>query len=341
MGRKQGPRKGSLQFWPRKRAEKILPRVNWKAVIAKKLEKADKDSKTNFLGFIGYKAGMASAFVKDNTPDSMTKSKRIIVPVTVIECPSMKIFSVRLYKNGKVVREVLNEGLDKELIRVVRMPGKESKNKKANAKETIEKLEKENKEEVEDIKVIAYSEAKKTAIKKTPDLSELGLTGSLQEKIAFVKEHLSKEISITEVFSKGVVDIRGLTTGRGFQGTVKRFGVRLRFHKSEKGVRRVGSIGAWHPTGVKFRVPMPGQMGYQTRITYNLPIIASKKISEQDTITKEISKRMFSNFGDLRTDYLILAGSIQGPAKRQVLITSSLRPTKKQVKRNYELLEIR
>ena len=73
MPSKKGPRKGSLQFWPRKRARKLLPRVNWKAI----------DSGKNLKGFIAYKAGMASALVKDNTPDSMTKDKQITIPITI------------------------------------------------------------------------------------------------------------------------------------------------------------------------------------------------------------------------------------------------------------------
>src|SRR3972149_881980 len=106
------PRKGSLQYWPRKRARKFLPSVNWKAI----------NSDSKLKGFICYKAGMASAFVKDETPDSMTKGKKIILPVTILECPPLKIFSARFYKNGKVAKEVLAENLDKELKRVVRLP---------------------------------------------------------------------------------------------------------------------------------------------------------------------------------------------------------------------------
>ena len=84
MPTRKSPRKGSLQFWPRKRADKFLPRVNWNAISSGK----------NIKGFICYKAGMASASVKDMTSDSMTKNKEIIIPVTILECPSMKIFSV-------------------------------------------------------------------------------------------------------------------------------------------------------------------------------------------------------------------------------------------------------
>ncbi len=81
------PRRGSLQFWPRKRAEKFLPSVNWNSL--------NTNSSKGLKGFIAYKAGMISGFVLDNTPDSMTKGKRIILPLTILECPKNKIFSVR------------------------------------------------------------------------------------------------------------------------------------------------------------------------------------------------------------------------------------------------------
>ena len=327
MGRKQGPRAGSMQIWPRSKAQKFLPRVNWAPVMTTSLKTP---SKPNFLGFIGYKAGMASAFVKDSTPDSMTKGKKIIVPVTVIECPTMKILSVRFYKNKKVIREVLNDNLNKELIRIVRMP----KNKIAS-KELIEKIEKEN--NFDEIKVVFYSDAKKTEIKRTPDISEIGISGKLSEKLAFVKENLAKEISVTDVFSKGLVDLRGLTKGKGWEGAVRRFGITYRSHKAEKGQRRVGSIGAWHPLGVRFTVPRAGQLGLFTRVHYNQVVIASKKFDEKDINTK----RVFDHYGKLNTDYVVVSGSVQGVQKRQVLLTSAMRPIKKHSKKLYELIELR
>ncbi|MCH8286150.1 50S ribosomal protein L3, partial [candidate division KSB1 bacterium] len=91
MPTKKSPRKGSLQFWPRKRAKKFLPRVNWSAI----------NSGKNLKGFICYKSGMVSISVRDNTGNSMTKGKIIALPCTILECPSMKIFSIRFYKNNK------------------------------------------------------------------------------------------------------------------------------------------------------------------------------------------------------------------------------------------------
>ena len=88
MGQPKRPRKGSLQFWPRKRAAKFLPSANWKPIKGEGL-----------LGFITYTAGMASVAIKDDTDKSMTQGKQLIVPATILEVPHMKIFSIRLH-NG-------------------------------------------------------------------------------------------------------------------------------------------------------------------------------------------------------------------------------------------------
>ena len=172
-------------------------------------------------------------------------------------------------------------------------------------------------------------------MKKKPDLSEIGIFGNIEEKISFIKENLNKEISVLDVFEKGqLVDLKGLTKGKGLQGPVKRFGIGLKSHKSEKGRRRPGSLGPWHPARVTFRVPMAGQLGMFTRTSYNNKIIDMGK--SQDKELKNIK-----NYGDVKTDYVLVKGSIQGPAKRQLIITSSLRETKRTKKINYELLELR
>jgi large subunit ribosomal protein L3 len=311
MPTKKSPRHGSLQFWPRKRAKKILPRVNWEPI------NSDKPLK----GFIAYKAGMFSAFVTDNTANSMTKGRKIIIPVTILECPPMKIFSIRFYKDLKVKKDALAENLDKELKRKVKLP----KNKKP--------VSFENKD-YDDLKIIVYSEVKKTGLKKTPDLIEVGLTGSLDEKVNFVKENLNKEFRVSDFFDRGqLIDVRGLTRGKGLVGPVKRFGITLKSHKSEKGQRRPGSLGPWHPARVTFRAPMAGQLGMFTRVVYNNQIVHIGKPEE--------NIKNIKNFGDTKTEYLIVRGSVQGPSKRQLIITHSLRPTKKQKKKDFEFIELR
>jgi large subunit ribosomal protein L3 len=310
MAAPKSPRRGSLQYWPRKRAKKYLPSPNWKAI---------KSDSTKIKGFICYKAGMASAFVKDESADSMTKGKKIVVPVTIIECPPLKIFSIRFYKNGKVAKDVLAENLDKELKKKLKLSKKSKKVELGG--------------DYEDVRIICYSSVKKTGIKKTPDMSEIAISGSYEDKINFIKENIGKEISVSSIFEKGkLVDFRGLTKGKGLVGPVKRFGITLKQHKSEKG-RRKATLGSFHPGRTTFRAPLAGQLGMFTRVSYNNKIL--------DVGKAEGKFNGIKNFGDIKTDYMVVTGSVQGPAKRQLLITAPLRETKKQKKKNYELLEIR
>lgn len=289
-----------------------MPRVSWNAI----------DSGKNLKGFICYKAGMKSAYVKDNTTDSMTKGKSKIIPVTILECPDMKIFAVRFYKHGKVMKDVLAENLGKELKKKIKVPKKRS-------------MKLEDVKEYDDLRVIFYSQVKKTGLKKKPDLSEIGIVGNLEEKLKFVQENLNKDISVLDIFEKGeLIDVRGLTKGKGLSGPVKRFGLKLKFHKSEKGRRRPGSLGPWHPARVTFRVPQAGQLGMFTRVVYNNKIVDMGKSSDKEL-------KNIKNFGDVKTNYIIVAGSVQGPSKRQLLITAPLRKTKKQEKKNFELEELR
>jgi len=310
MPTRKSPRKGSLQYWPRKRASKFLPSVNWKAI----------NSGKSLKGFICYKAGMSSALVKDESPNSMTKNKKIVIPVTILECPPIKIFSIRFYKNNKVSKEIIGSNLDKELKKKFKLPKAKERNL-------------ENIREYDDVRILVYSQSKKTGIKKAPDLSEIGLVGTIDEKINFVKENLGKEISVLDFFEKGqLVDLRGLTKGKGFSGPVKRFGITLKSSKSEKGRRRPGSLGPWHPARVTFRAPQAGQLGMFTRAIYNNKILDIGKAENQFQNIK--------NYGKINTNYIIVSGSVQGPSKRQLLITAPLRESKKQSKKNFEFLEI-
>jgi large subunit ribosomal protein L3 len=296
------------------RAKKIIPSVNWRPV---------KKKEAGLLGFIGYKVGMTSAFVKDSTDDSMTKGKKIIAPATVIECPSMKIFSVRFYKKGKVAKDVI-VSKDKELKRKVKIPAE------------IKQLPDEK--DFDDIRIIVYSNVKSTSIgKKKPDMVEMALSGTNAEKMNFIKNKLGKEITIKDVFNNGLVDVRAVSQGYGTQGPVRRFGISLKNHKTEKGLRRPGSLGPWHPARVTFRTPQAGQTGFHNRITYNNLILETGKISEKD-INK---KGGFDHYGFIKTDYMIIRGSIPGSTKRGLVITHAFRPTKIQSKKKMELIELR
>ena len=114
MGRtsKERPRRGSLQFWPRKRAKRIYPRIN----------NAAKKKQATLLGFAGYKAGMTHIIGVDNAPKSITKGEEISIPVTILETPNIKIAGLRLYSSDfyglHSISDIWSDTLDKELNRI-------------------------------------------------------------------------------------------------------------------------------------------------------------------------------------------------------------------------------
>ncbi len=166
---------------------------------------------------------------------------------------------------------------------------------------------------------------------------ELAISGSSDDKMNWIKEHVGKDISVTEVFNEGLVDIHAVTKGFGTGGPVKRFGIALKVSKSEKGQRRPGSLAPWHPARVTFRAPQAGQTGYHTRVAYNSLVLQSKKLEEKDIN----SESGFHQYGKINNDYLILKGSVPGPKKREIVLTIAGRPSKSAQKKSFEVIELR
>jgi len=299
------PRSGSLQFWPRKRAKRHYARVKCWAT----------SNETKPLGFAGYKVGMTHIMLRDNRANSQTIGQIISMPVTVIECPPIKIASIRFYKKTtdglKTISDLLSKKIDKELKRKIN-PSKKTT---------------EEPKDFDELRVLAYTQPKLTGIgKKKPDLIEIGISGDdLNKKLSYAKELLEKEIKIANIFKEGqLLDIHSITKGKGFQGTVKRFGVKIKPHKSEKSRRGIGTLGAWTPKKVSWKVPQPGKMGYHLRTEHNkLNIKIGNKPDEINL------KSGFPYYGLIKNDYLLLKGSISGPTKRPIILTEPIRPNKK------------
>lgn len=310
MPNKRSPRHGSMQVWPRKRAKKETPRIrSW---VSKK--------EAGLLGFVGYKAGMTHVLYVDNRKNSTTKGEEIQCPVTVIECPPLKIAAVRFYKSSLSKRTASTEihfKADKELAKKKIMP------KKYDDK----KLDSIKPEDFDDLTVLLYTQPKLTGIgKKKPEIFETALGGSKEDKLNWVKEHIGKEIPVSEVLQEGQqYDTVAVTKGRGFQGPVKRFGIGLTESKSEKARRGPGSLGGWCGQGhFMYRIAHAGQMGYHRRIDYNKWLL---KILEKP---EEINpKGGFLRYGLVKNSCLLVRGSVQGPAKRLVRINVGRRPNKK------------
>jgi large subunit ribosomal protein L3 len=80
---------------------------------------------------------------------------------------------------------------------------------------------------------------------------------------------------------------------------------------------------------------MAGQLGMFTRVHYNQKILSIVKAEDTEKQLKGIK-----NYGDIKTDYLVIYGSVQGPSKRQVLLTSPLRASKTQGKKIFEFIGV-
>lgn len=298
------PRKGSLQFWPRKRAKRKRARLRTKLL----------SEQTKPLCFAGYKAAMLTANIIDNRPNSPTKGETIAKAATLLECPPLKIAGIVFYKNKKTALTVLAQNLDKELKRIITLPKKATK-----------KLSEISAEDFDDITLLVHTQPKLSGIGiKKPSLFEIKLGGKLEEKFAFASAHLGKEIRIEELFKPGQqVDVHAITKGKGFQGTVKRYGVALRQHKSEKSRRGPGTLGPWNPSRVLWTVAQPGKMGYHQRTEFN------KQLLVIGTKPEEINRKGgFIRYGNIKTTYAILLGSVPGPKKQLIILTQAIRPNK-------------
>jgi len=314
MANLRKPRKGSMGVWPRKRSKRIYPRIrNWTS---------QKTDKPTVLGFIGYKAGMTHLMGIDTNKTSLTKNEEIRLPVTVIECPPMKIFAARLYKKnpyGTFVAKDICFKPSKGLERKLSLSDKFS---------DVSELDKINVDDYADVAAISYTQPSLTGIgKKKPEVIELKISGSLKEKIEFIKSHIDKEIPVDQVFREAqVIDVRAVTKGKGLQGPVKRFGIALKPHKSEKGRRQPGSRGGWKAQQhTMYRTAYSGQMGFHPRVHLHSQII---KISGN---SEEINPRDgFIRYGNVKNTYLLLKGSVPGAKKRPIILTYTIRPRVKE-----------
>jgi len=307
-----------MQFWPRKRSRHSLTRVrSWANV-----------NQAKPLGFIGYKAGMTHLMVTDNRQKTLTHGEKIVIPSTIIDCPPMNVFGVCFYKKSmfgvKKFACVLAEKFDKNLGKRLPVPKKASKKF-----EDITKFD--------DLRLLVHSNPGKASLgTKKPKVLEIALGGSNEDKLAYAKEILGKEITVKDVFDNGnSVDVHGITKGKGFQGTVKRYGVPIMQHKAEKTKRGIGNLGAWTPKRVDYRVAQPGKMGFHSRTEYNKQIFRLGDSGEEIT-----PKSGFNKYGIVKNNYLLIKGSVMGPRKSAILLTQSIRPNRKMTKDAAEISSV-
>lgn len=315
MARTRNPRKGSLAYSPRKRAKSQVPGYkSWQ----------DLKGAPFLQAFAGYKVGMTHVVMVDDHKNSPTEGKGIVVPVTVVEVPALKVAALRAYTTQtfgpRAYAEVWAEALDGALERRLTLPKTHDRSRLLDLiRKGIESGE------VTDLRALVHTQpGVVTGIpKKAPDLMEIRIAGDdLAKRFEYGTSILGQEVKVDTVVKSGqYVDITAVTKGKGTQGPVKRWGVKLRKRKHRVGrARHVGTLGPWHPHHIRWQVPAMGQMGYQQRTEFNKRVL---RIGDNGgEITPDGG---FLHYGLVRNPYLLIKGSIPGPAKRLIRIRPAVR----------------
>jgi len=287
-----------IRFWPKIEAEK--PRL---------------------LGFVGYKAGTTHIFKIEDKKRSPNFGKEIVSPATILETPPMIVCAMRAYIKDIYGKRTLTEAWVQDppetLERKLVIP------EKFNTDEKLKKIE-ENLAAATRIRVIAITQPKQTSVpKKKPDIAEIEVGGgTIQQQFEYAKSFLGKTIAAAELFKDGqYVDTVAITTGKGFQGAVKRWGVTILQAKGRKTKRGIATLGPWNPHHVMYSIARAGQMGYHQRTEYN------KRILKIGADGKEVTpKGGFLRYGVVQGSYMILEGTVAGTEKRPIRLRYPARP---------------
>jgi large subunit ribosomal protein L3 len=260
-------------------------------------------------------------FAIEDRKRSPNYGKEIMRPATIIETPPMLVCAVRVYtKNAyglQTIAEAWMKDPPEELERVFTLP------ENFNAEENLKKIE-ENLEKATKIRVIVITQPKQTGVpKKKPDVAEIEIGGgSIQQQFEYAKNLLGKTVNPAEIFKEGqYIDVIAVSTGKGFQGPVKRWGVTVLQHKGRKTKRGIATLGPWNPHHVMYSVPRAGQMGFHQRTEYNKRILKIGKDGKEVT-----PKGGFIRYGIVRGPYILLDGSVPGPEKRPIKLRYPARP---------------
>lgn len=292
------PRRGSLAFSPRKKAKKPIARIrSWRI----------DGEEPKIQDFAGYKAGMTHVLMIDDRPSSITAGIEISVPVTIIETPAMRAVALRAYTDRgyygmKLITEVWAD----------------------RDNDNIERALEEG--AVREIRAVVQTMPHLVSgiPKKTPDVMETLIAGGdVAAQFEYGRSILGKEYQMADLFAEGeFVDVAAITTGKGTQGPVKRWGVQLQKGKhSRTGKKRhIGNLGPWSPHYVRRTVPLMGQTGYYQRTEFNKRIF---KIGSDGTeVTPDGG---FINYGIVRNGYVMVRGSVPGPSKRLIRMRPPIR----------------
>ncbi len=341
MADRSKPRRGSMGYGPRKRAVRQFARItSWPETEA---------SEVRVQGFAGWKAGMTHILMRDTNPKSTSAGQEVRKAVTVVETPPMNVLAVRGYRMtpygkqtaGEVWTDVsddspanlfprfanqtrgqrdVEEG-KKPATRGGRIPKRPTQPSEEAASSLME-------QDLTEVRLIVCTQPEKvrSVPSKTPEIMEIGLTGGdIDAKLDWAMSRLGGQIGLEDVYEVGQeIDVVGVTKGKGWQGSIKRFGLKLLSHKNSKRRRQGGNMGDFGTGYVRKTIRQAGQVGYHKRTELNKKIL---RISNPDE--SEITPAGgFLNYGEVRNPYMIIQGSLPGPAKRLLRFRDPTRPRK-------------
>merc|ERR1712000_716972 len=337
----------------------------------------DKSEQSPHLtAFIEYKAGMTHIVRTVEKPGSKLNKKETVEPVTIIETPPMTVVGIVGYietpHGMRTLTTVWATHLQDQVRRRFYKNWYRSK-KRAFTKHNAGGKQNPNHERelarmkkyCKVIRVLAHTDMKVLPLRqKKAHLMEIQVNGgSVEDKVNFAVGLLEKSVPVSRVFAQDeMIDVIGVTKGKGFEGVTTRWGTSRLPRKTHKGLRKVACIGAWHPSRVKFTVPRAGQNGYHHRIQINKKIykIAGPQFTAEGTIVKDdkgnvvadrfastefdLTKKEitpmggFPHYGTVRNDWIMLRGTCVGPRKRVLTLRKTLlRQTSRNATENISL----
>ncbi|MFQ5950931.1 MAG: 50S ribosomal protein L3 [Candidatus Geothermarchaeales archaeon] len=310
--KKHAPKRGSLSYSPRKRANSLVPRV-------KTWPRLDVEEPT-ILGFSGYKAGMTGVVYVENDRNSINYGKEVFTAATVLETPPLYAEGLVTYRVSQEENRLKSscmafaENISADLSRRIKNLAV------AHTRRKLEVIERTLDSSTR-LRILFSAQPRLAGIrKKTPELFEVEIGGgaSPKEKFSFATKLLGRAVPVDSVHRPGdVIDVSAVTKGKGFQGPVKRWGIKILPPKSRKSKRKPGALGPWKPASTMYTVPAAGQMGYHRRTQYGVKILG---------IRRPESRSEFHRYGVLKSHNMILKGSIPGPVRRFVKTRPTLRP---------------
>ncbi|KAJ1660771.1 60S ribosomal protein L3 [Dispira simplex] len=337
----EAPRHGHLGFLPRKRARRLQGRC-------KAFPKDDPSKPVHLTAFLGYKAGMTHVVRDLDRPGSKMHKKEVVEAATIIETPPIVVVGVVGYvKTPRGLRNLTTvwaEHLSEEVKRRFYKNWYRSKKKAftkyaqkyaEDTKSVDRELERISKY-CQVVRVICHTQIRKVRInQKKAHIMEIQLNGgSVSDKVEWARSHFEKAVEVSAVFEQDeMIDIIGVSKGKGFEGVTTRWGTKKLPRKTHKGLRKVACIGAWHPSRVMYSVARAGQNGFHHRTEVNKKIYRvgrgddeSNAATEFDLTVKSITPMGgFPHYGIVNQDYIMIKGACVGVKKRVLTLRKSLR----------------